>query len=217
VPVSRLIAPGAAVLAVLALAATGCADDSDVDAATVGSQTLSADAFVDEVETIAGTEELVEMGLDADGEMLGSYSRDFVDQVLDNRIFFMLFVQVAEEEGIETTDSDRAQAEQYWLSDQTMWGAGYPSFPESYRDQMVEDVATGIAVQTALGDGWQTALIAAADDVEVTPRFGTWDLDTFTSTGTGVLSPDGPQFVAPEVRAAAEEAEAADSSAAGTP
>lgn len=195
-----------AALAVLGLA-TGCADQTDPAAATVGDQTLRTQDLIDEVEAIGGTED---MGLDVAGEMRGSYSQDFVSQVLQRRVLFMLYEQVADDEGIEATDDNRSQATQYFESGSSReFGTAFASLPESYQEQSIDDVALAMAVEAELGESFTAELGDLADDVDIAARFGTWDGASFLSGQNGVLVPDGPYLRSAEEREA-DTADAAD-------
>jgi hypothetical protein len=202
-----------AALAVLGLA-SGCADQTDPAAATVGDQTLRTQDLLDEVEAIGGNED---MGLDVAGELRGSYSQDFVSQVLQRRVLFMLYEQVADDEGIEATDDNRSQATQYFESGSSNeFGAAFASLPESYQEQSIDDVALAMAVEAELGESFTAELSDLTDDVEIAARFGTWDAAAFLGGQNGVLAPDGPYLRSVEEREA-DAAEAGDAGGAAAP
>jgi hypothetical protein len=197
-----------AALAVLGLA-SGCADQTDPTAATVGDQTLRTQDLIDEVEAIGGTED---MGLDVAGEMRGSYSQNFVSQVLQRRVLFMLYEQVADDEGIEVTDANVSEATQYFESGSSQeFGSAFGSLPEGYQERSIDDVALAMAVEGEMGESFTTALSDLADDVDIAARFGKWDAAGFLSGQNGVLLPDGPYLRTAEER----EADAADAAGEG--
>jgi len=214
-----------AALAVLGIAATGCADQTDSDAVTVGSQTMSSQDFLDEVEAIADNDDFVQQfGLETEGEMLGSYSQEFVGLIMGQRVSFMINAEMAEELDVDVSTSESAALQS--LSQQ--YGAAFDAFPESYRDQLIGDVAAQVALDEAVqqseagGDGpslaeAQQLFVRLVDEVDVAPRYGDWDSEAFLSGDNGVLAPDGPLLRTPAEQEADAAADAADGTGAVAP
>jgi hypothetical protein len=191
VPVAALVALGLG---------TGCAEQTDPVAATVGDQTLSTQELIDEVETIADNQDLA---LDVAGEMRGSYTQEFVAAVLQRRVMYMIWDQIAADEHVEVGDSARADAAQHWASGNSDFGMAYASFPADYQERLLDEVATAIAVGDELGSsGTEAAIAAVAEDVDIAGRFGTWDAAAFADGDAGVGLPDGPLLRSAEERQA---------------
>jgi hypothetical protein len=177
------------VIAAVAVAglSLGCAEQSA--AVRVGDRTVSESAMVDELDAFGSNEALFAPGQSADaleGELASSYDQQFVSEILQQRITFMLVAEVFEREGLELADQDRAEAEQTLAS---QLGGGLDAFPESYRDEFVDDVARYNALARELGpDEFDAALVEEADSTEITvsSRFGSWDESQFA-----VVPPSG--------------------------
>ncbi|MFP3901520.1 MAG: hypothetical protein ACLFXM_11750 [Acidimicrobiia bacterium] len=184
----RLAAIGA--LAVVATLAAGCADQSA--ALRVGGDTYSDDDLRDELDAYAGNDALWgEAGgqsVDAiRGELESSYDQQFVSQILQQRVSFMLGERIFDDEGLELTD-DRRESAQEVLEQQ--FGGALEGFPDSYRERFVEDVARMIALEDELGpEGLNAALIRAAGstNIDVSSHYGRWDGERNT-----VVPPEGP-------------------------
>lgn len=213
-----------AALAVLGLAATGCADQTDSDAVTVGNQTMSSQDFLDEVEAIADNDEFVQQfGLQPEGEMLGSYSQEFVGLILEQRVSFMINAVMADDLGVDVGAYESAALE----SLTSQYGAAFSAFPEAYREQLVGDVAAQVALDDAVqqseagGSGpslaeAQQLFAQLVDGVDVAPRYGDWDSEAFLAGDSGVLAPDGPLLRTAAEREA-DAAASADAPVAGAP
>ena len=181
---------------------SGCADEAA--AARVGDATLSDNDLMDEVEALYGNEALwassdAEAGQPEGtarkalvGDAKGSFTQQFVGGVLQQRVTFMLVEKLFEAEVGELTDEDEAAAEEQLETRLE----GFAEFPESYREQQIQDYAKLIGVQTALGQqGFGEAMQQAIDktDIEVSSRYGTWDAETFRTTeDLAVMPPAGP-------------------------
>lgn len=183
---------------------SGCADEAA--AARVGDATVSDSDLMDEVKAIYGNETLW-ASADAEagqpegtarealrGEAEGSFAQQFVAGVLQQRVTFMLIDELFDDEVGEMTDEAEAAAEQEL--DRQFQGA-FAEFPESYRDQQIEDYAQLISVQSTLGqDGFNEAIQALIEetDVEVSSRYGTWDAETFKNSADqlAIVPPVGP-------------------------
>lgn len=185
----RRLAVSLAAVSVAAVAATGCADQSA--AVRVGGSTYSDADLHDELDAYGENDALwAADGQSADairGELASSYDQQFVSQIVQQRITFMLGDRIFDDEGLDLTDEQRDTAADE-LDDGL--GGALGGFPESYRDDFVEDVARLNALQDELGaDGLDEALVDAADttDIHVSSRYGRWDADRFT-----VVPPEGP-------------------------
>jgi hypothetical protein len=186
---NRRVAPLLAAFSVVALAVTGCADQAA--AVRVGSSTHSDAQLRDELDAYAENDALWEAtGQSADairGELASSYDQQFVGQILQQRVTFMLGERIFDDEDLDLTDDERqAAAEQ--LDEQL--GGALRGFPESFRDDFLDDVARLNSLQNELGaEGLDEALRDAADttDIEVSSRYGHWDADRYA-----VVPPDGP-------------------------
>lgn len=196
--VRRLGVPSAAlVLAALAVASTGCADQSA--AARVGDDTVSEADLLDEVEALADNDQLWDLVTqsggqppEVDGELQGSYDRDFVARVLHQRVTAVLVRQLLEREGGRVTDADRQAARQQLDSD---YGPSFADFPEWYQDQLLADTSRVVRVQEELGGDAESALVDLAEqvDVELSSRYGSWDTQRFLAAELAVVPPDGPR------------------------
>jgi hypothetical protein len=179
-------------LAVLGLAvgAGGCADETD-PAARVGAATVSHDDLLVEVEAWAGSPTLLtalEVG-ETGSERAGGFSTQFVDQVLTNRVAFELHNAEFDDRGLELSDQELEAVRTGLLGDPNATAAALDELGEPYAEQLVADVARQFRVQTELADEyavWAEESFTGAD-IEVSPRYGTWD----TERG-GVRAPDGP-------------------------
>jgi hypothetical protein len=181
-------------LAVLALAvglATGCADDVD-PAARVGESTVDHEELMAEVEAWAGSPTLLsqlQVG-DTGPEGGDRYSTEFVDFVLTNRVSFELHNQEFERRGMELSEQTLEEVRTGLFSDPTVTASVLDELGEPYAEQLVADVARQFEIQTALAEGYATwaAESFMSDDIEVSPRYGSWD----TASGA-VLAPEGPR------------------------
>ena len=183
---TRRLAPVIAAVALAGLS-LGCAEQSA--AVRVGDRTVSESDMIDELDAFGSNEALFAPGQSSDalrGELAGSYDQQFVSEILQQRITFMLVEEVFESEGLELADADRSEARQTLAS---QLGQGLDAFPESYRDEFVDDVARYNALARELGpEEFDAALVDVADSTEisVSSRFGSWDEDQFA-----VVPPSG--------------------------
>ncbi|HEX6237648.1 MAG TPA: hypothetical protein VFZ68_10670 [Acidimicrobiales bacterium] len=170
----------------MAAVTAGCADQSA--ALRVGDDTYSDDDLRDELDAYAANDALWGgaggQSVDAiRGELVSSYDQQFVSQILQQRVSFMLGERIFDDEGLELTE-DQRQAARGEL------GGALGGFPDSYRDGLVDDVARLVALEEELGpEGLNAALVRAADDadIEVSSHYGRWDGERNT-----VVPPDGP-------------------------
>jgi len=181
------------VLAALTLlAAAGCADEVS-PALRVGDRTVGNDALLDEVAEWAGNPTLLEAvqfpaGL-VEGDAPGSYSASLVGFILRSRIGFELHRAEFEARGLEIDDQVRQEVRDQLFSDPAMTEQVFADFSKAYGDRLVDDVARQIAVQDELGEEYEAWSVEAfaRDDIELNPRYGTWD-----SEAGDVVPPEGP-------------------------
>jgi hypothetical protein len=173
----RLTSSLIAAVAVVGLAAAGCAEQSA--AVRVGDTTVSRSDFEAELDAFAELQ-----GADSvAGELEGSYTQQFVASALGQRIEFILAEQMFDEQGLELTDADVAD-----MTEQA--GNQLDNVPRDLRRSLIEDVALRTRLVGELGqENYFSTLREAADstDIEVSSRYGSWDRDTYT-----VVPPEGP-------------------------
>ncbi|MGH9210339.1 MAG: hypothetical protein ACRD2C_06605 [Acidimicrobiales bacterium] len=190
----RRLAPLVVAIGALGLALTGCSDQSA--AARVGDQTLSEADLIDELKAYADNEAFLEAtGQGADslqGDAEGSFSQEFVGQILEQRVTFMLVGELFDDEELVLADGDRSAAREQLTS---QLGGAFDSFSTSYQDQLVDDYARLVSLQTALGqEGFATALreVAETTEVELNSRYGTFDVDALLNQQPAITPPEGP-------------------------
>jgi hypothetical protein len=180
-----------------ALGGAGCADDVS-PAATVGDTTVSDEDLMTEVEAWAGSPTLVSTLQLADPVSTGSsYSSAFVGDVLEYRIGFEVNNAEFERLGLELTDADLEDVRTNLFQDAAATQAVLNELGD-YGDQLIEDVARSFKVQSELADGYQAWAAEAypAADIEVSPRYGTFDLATgLVDPPNGPATPNGDLFV----------------------
>lgn len=185
----RRLLPLAALVVVVALTA-GCADDVS-PAAQVGDDIeISTDDLLTEVGEWAGSEGMVsglQLG-DPAGAGEGSYSTTFVNAVLGYRIAFELHREQFDALGLELTDQELAEVRSGIFGEQSEEILG--QLDPDYADQLVEDVAIQFAVTQAMAEEYEAWLVDAltVTEIDVNPRFGSWD----SQSGT-VVPPEGPR------------------------
>ena len=182
----RLLALSVAALAIFAIA--GCADDVS-PAARIGDTKISNDELLDEVAEWVGNPAAVDPATVADTTP-GTYPLELVRQLLQQRIDFELHNQEFAALGLEVDDDLREQALTALFGDPGASEDAFAAFSHDFAAAFVDDVARQIGVQSELGDEgygeWRTEAYADAD-IEINPRYGTWD----ASTGQ-IVAPTGP-------------------------
>ena len=182
----RLLALAVAALAVVASA--GCADDVS-PAARIGDTKISNDALLDEVAEWVGNPRAIDPATMADATP-GTYPLELVRQLLQQRIDFVLHRQEFDALGLEVGDDTRQQALTVLFGDPAAAGDAFAAFSEEFAAAFVDDVARQIGVQNELGEdgytAWRTEAYADAD-IEVNPRYGSWD-----SEAGQITAPSGP-------------------------
>ena len=175
-------------LALAGLLTAGCADDVS-PAVRVGDTKIGTADFQAELDEWVGNPALVDPQLNQAGAP-GAYSGSLVRGVLGQRIDLMLNDQEFEAQGLELDDSMRQQAIAVVFGDQATADQQLKGFSADYASSILDDLARQIALSTALGEeaytAWRTDAYATTD-IEVSPRYGTWD----GSTGA-VLAPAAP-------------------------
>lgn len=180
----------AAVAAFVLVTSAGCASEVS-PAARVGDVKISNDALLDEVAEWNGSGTLLSYFQLTEAPAGGAqrFPMAFVDVVLTNRISFELHRAKFDELGLELTDQDLAAMREGLIGDPQSSAQVLAELSSSYADRLVEDVARQAAVAGALGDGYeQWARSAFAADIEVNPRYGTWD-----PTTAQITPPDDPK------------------------
>lgn len=177
----RFVASLAVLAAVGLVAAAGCGEQSS--AIRVGDQSVSQSDFQDELEALAS---LSGDGPDQfpRGQLVGSYDQGFVAQVATQRVQFMIFEQIFDDEGLELTNADRAP-----IRGELERDPAFLELPEDYRESIIDNLAMQQVVQTSLDPAaLREAVDALLDtsDVDVSSRLGSWDNDV------GVVGPDEP-------------------------
>jgi hypothetical protein len=182
----RLLVPAVALLALLG--AAGCADDVS-PAARVEGTTIGNDELLDEVAQWAGNPAAVDPAMLAESSP-GTYPLELVRQLLAQRIDFELHNQGFDELGLELTDELREQALTVLLGDPAAAEQAFGAFSAEFAGRFTDDVARQVALQEELGDEqyaeWRTEAYADAD-IEVNPRYGSWDDET-----AQIVAPSGP-------------------------
>jgi hypothetical protein len=178
----RRLTPVLAAAALAGLAATSCAAQSV--GVRVGDNRFSESDLVEELDAFGGNEALFaasgQSAAGVEGEMLDSYNQQFVTEIVQQRITFMLAEELFEQNDLELSDDDLTVAESQLASSM---GPAVEEFPEGYRDRFVEDVARYNMVADELGpEEFDLAMIETASslDIEVGSRFGSWDQDQFS-------------------------------------
>lgn len=182
----RLLALAVAAFALFG--ATGCADDVS-PAVRIGDVKIGNDAFLAEVAEWVGNPVAVDPATVADTTP-GTYPLELVLQLLQQRIDLELHHQEFEVLGLELDDDMRDQALTVLFGDPSASEEAFSAFSEEFAQSFTDDVARQIAVENELGeDGyteWRTKAYAETE-IEVSPRYGTWDV----ASGQ-VVAPEGP-------------------------
>jgi len=140
-------------LVVFALAGTACARTTfPVTAAAIVNGTgISEQALLDNLEALAGTDELrraiESQGVTVYGPTRGSYDVGFAGQVLSSMIIDELVAQELAARGLEPGDEDRAEAERQY---QEGFGQLATALPQDFAARQVEALANRAALGRAL-------------------------------------------------------------------
>jgi hypothetical protein len=181
-----------AVVAAVGLVA-GCADQTV--AIRFGDQTVTQADFLDELEALVarfGEEGPAQPGEYPRGELQGSYDQEFAAQVLTQRLEFMVFGRIFDDEGMEITDADRDRVRSALEID-----PGFQGLPEDYRARLIDDLVKRQMVQDALAPARLNEMIREllnSTDVEVHSRYGSWSMFEGLVPPEGPLQPGSPQI-----------------------
>jgi hypothetical protein len=179
VPCRRAAVAAAAVLALGA----GCADDVAPAASVPPEVVISNDDLLAEVEAWAESPVLLEqVGVTStEGAGPGSFDSRFVGVVLTNRIRFDLHREELEASGGAPSEADESTVRE-------QLAAVLEELDPDLGDRLVTDLAAVGAVSSALGDDYEEWFTEATADVDVNPRYGSWD-----QAAGAVLPPEGPR------------------------
>lgn len=122
----------------------------------------------------------------------GTFPMQLVTVILQQRIDLDLHDDEFERLHLTLTDEDRTGAlAALFQGDTSLAQQALQGFTTAYRTRYVDDIARQYAVQAKLGstgyDAWRTKAYRDAD-IEVSPRYGTWD-----AASQAVIAPKGPQ------------------------
>jgi hypothetical protein len=178
------------VVAALALVVSaGCANDVS-PAARIGDTKISTGDLLDEVAEWVANPAAVDPATVADTTP-GSYPLDLVRQLLQQRIDFQLHRTEFDALGLKLDADLREQALTVLFGDPSAADQAFAAFSDDFAAEFVDDIARQVAVQNELGDdgysAWRTKAYEEAD-IEVNPRYGTWDADSGQ-----IVAPAGPQ------------------------
>ena len=181
------------VLAVLALVVpAGCADTVS-PAVRVNDEAIGNEELLDEVEQWAGNPLLLQsLQFPADlaeGDAPGSYSTELVGFVLGSRVGFELHRAEFERRDLELDQQVVEQVRSQLFGPPEVTDQVFANFSGGYGDRLVRDIARQVAVEDELAVEYQTWITDAYEsaDVEVNPRYGSWDAETGQ-----VVPPAGP-------------------------
>lgn len=182
----RLLAPALVALAVLL--ASGCAD-SVSPAVRVGADKIGNDEFLAEVAEWAGNPAAVDPSMLGEPTP-GTFPLELARQLLQQRIDFTLHNQEFAKLGLELDEAMREQALTVLFGDPSAADAAFSEFSAAFAAAFTDDVARQIAVSEALGEDlygtWRTEAYAETD-IEVSPRYGSWDPESGQ-----IVAPTGP-------------------------
>jgi len=176
-------------VAVVAVAVgAGCADRV-APAARVGDTVVTTDQLLDEVSEWAGNDQTARATELAGSTSEWGYAMAPVVSILHERIILDITATTFDDLGLELTDASRDEALGVLIGDPTQAEAAFAGFSDEYADRYVDDFAKGVAVQQELGEEeFRAMILDGARDVEVNPRFGTWD-----AANASIIPPEGPR------------------------
>jgi hypothetical protein len=196
----RRVVPVLAAAVVVGLAASGCA--SQAVGVRVGGNTYSQSDMVGELDAYGDNEALFppdgQQTAQIQGELAGSYSQDFVSQVVSQRVTYMLVEKVFEANDLQLTDDERTVAENQLAT--RMGNEAIDQFPDEYRQRFVDDEARVLRLLDEMGeDELNSAVLdeARSSEIEVSSRFGEWDEDQLQVTpplGPTAAPGSGPEL-----------------------
>ncbi len=178
-------------LLVATLVLSGGCSSSSTAAVTVNGVSYSQADLKDELEQLAPA--FIEFGgsdpSTVNGAGPGSYTSEFTLSLLNQRVQTMLFQAEQQKRGLEITEEARATAREVFFGSAEVADTVIATLSSEFAERFVDDIAAGIVLQTDIGeDQFQTWIADAMGtvDVEVNPRFGTWEPDQQT-----IVPPEG--------------------------
>ncbi len=183
----RRLSPAVALLLIAGVGLAGCADDVS-PAARIGDVTITHDELMDEAAEWAGNDATQASQQLAVEGVPAAYSSAPVAIILSERIILDLLGAEFDRRDLEITPEAEAQAFALIGIDPSQEEALLGGFSDGYRADYLERWAKAGALQLEIGDELQELLRQRASEVEVNPRYGTWDPTTFN-----VTPPAGPR------------------------
>jgi hypothetical protein len=170
---------------------SGACSSSSTAALTVNGTSYSQADLKEELEQLAPA--FIEFGGSpaetVNGAGPGSYTSEFTLSLLNQRVQALVFQAERQKRGLEITDADRATAREVFFGSADVADTVIATFSPGFTERFIDDIASGIVVQNDIGEEeFQVWLADAMStvDVEVNPRFGTWDPDQQT-----IVPPEG--------------------------
>ena len=181
-----------AVAAALLVLGSACAKDVS-PAARVGSDKISDSQLNDEVSEWAHNKLAFDQTQRA-ALNPGTYPMSLVTVILQQRIEFTLSNAEFAKLHLGLTDTDRSGAlailAQQLQGDVSVVQQALSGFSKTYQKRYVDDLARQYGVQAKLGSqgyaAWRATAYGAAD-IQVSPRYGSWD-----EASQSVVAPKGP-------------------------
>jgi hypothetical protein len=156
---------------------SGCADDV-APAARVGDASISTDELLAEVGEWAAEPDSPRGTELQDSGTAWGYPMEAVSVVLHEQIVLEILGEAFDDLDLELSPDLLAQTEARLSQDPTV-GPSFPGFSDEFTDAYVEAYAKGFAVQTSMAEAdFNELLRQGAREVEVNPRYGTWDATT---------------------------------------
>jgi hypothetical protein len=172
----------------VAAMSAGCADDVS-PAAQVGDEEITTDELLAEVDEWAGNASTPRAEQLAATAAPSGYAIAPVSAILGERIVIELMAPDFEARELTLTQNDRDDAYRYFGIEPSQADAALVGFDETYIRGFVDGFAKIFAVRRAIGDeAFAELLRERAKDVEVNPRYGTWDPNQLV-----VVPPEGPR------------------------
>lgn len=176
-------------VALVAAGAAGCADQVS-PAIRVGDASVSNDELLDEIDQWINNPVAVDPA-QVSGLTPGGYPGELVRQLILQRIDFMLHEQEFDRLGLEVTDERRNEGLVRLFGDPAAAGDAFSAFSEEFASSFTDDVARQVAVEAELGEDYAAWYAEAygSTDIEVNPRYGTWDPATRSVTAPAAATP----------------------------
>jgi hypothetical protein len=176
--------------ALVVVASAGCARDVS-PAARFGDRKITDEQLDDEVGQWAHNSAAFDKSQLASLNP-GTYPMSLVSVILQQRIELDLHNEEFASLHLTLTDEDRSAAlSSLFRGDSSLAEQALQGFSKSYATRYVDDIARQYAVETELGQqgyvSWRNKAFRAAD-IEVSPRYGTWD-----ASSQSIVAPKGPQ------------------------